>query len=167
MNFYFKSVNISQKATNKNVVVLCTLHTWPRVTLLTDEESAWGKHVLGCNFAKYSPTGKTAYNQFAANLPGNLTVSVVLLKMEVGIRKRAWQRDWRYPAYLWSLRWVYAVKRTREVGIRRIPAYTPPNTPLLTVKKIVNRLRFDRTMVISSRPHFLRHPAVAIDTCDK
>ena len=31
--------------------------------------------------------------------------------MEVGIRKRAWQRDWRYPAYLWSLRWVYAVKK--------------------------------------------------------
>ena len=54
--------------------------------------------------------------------------SVVLLKMEVGIRKRAWQRDWRYPAYLWSLRWVYAVKRTREVGICRIPAYTPQYT---------------------------------------
>jgi len=51
--------------------------------------------------------------------------SVVLLKLEVGIRKRAWQRDWRYPAYLWSLRWVYAVKRTREVGI---PAYTPQYT---------------------------------------
>ena len=45
--------------------------------------------------------------------------------MEVGIRKRVWQRAWRYPAYLWSLRWVYAVKK-REVGIRRIPAYPPP-----------------------------------------
>jgi len=56
------------------------------------------------------------------------TCSGVLLKMEVGIRKRAWQRDWRYPAYLWSMRWVYAVKRTREVGIHRIPAYTPQYT---------------------------------------
>ena len=31
-----------------------------------------------------------------------------------------------YPAYIWSLRWVYAVKKNPEVGIRRIPAYTPP-----------------------------------------
>ena len=54
--------------------------------------------------------------------------SGVLLKMEVGIRKGAWQRDWRYPAYLWSLRWVYAVKKPPEVGIRRIPAYTPQYT---------------------------------------
>ena len=37
--------------------------------------------------------------------------SGVLLKMEVGIRKGAWRRAWRYPAYLWSLRWVYAVKK--------------------------------------------------------
>ena len=56
--------------------------------------------------------------------------SGVFLKMEVGIRKGAWQRAWRYPAYLWSLRWVYAVKKTRRFvyGIyRRIP----PNTPLV------------------------------------
>ena len=52
--------------------------------------------------------------------------SGVLLKMEVGIRKRVWQRAWRYRAYLWSLRWVYAIKKTPEVGIRRIP----PNAPL-------------------------------------
>ena len=57
-----------------------------------------------------------------------VVVSGVLLKMEVGIRKRAWQRAWRYPAYLWSLRWVYAVKKTPEVGIRPIPAYTPQYT---------------------------------------
>jgi len=31
--------------------------------------------------------------------------------MKVGIRNRAWQKAWRYPAYLWSLRWVYAVKK--------------------------------------------------------
>ena len=60
--------------------------------------------------------------------PGYIVPSCsgVLLKMEVGIRRRAWQRAWRYPAYLWSLRWVYAVKKNPEVGIRRIPAYTPP-----------------------------------------
>ena len=49
--------------------------------------------------------------------------SGVLLKMEVGIRKGAWQRAWRYPAYLWPLRWVYVVKKNQEVGIRPIPAY--------------------------------------------
>ena len=57
-----------------------------------------------------------------------VTASGVLLKLEVGISKRAWQRAWRYPAYLWSLRWVYAVKKTPEVGIRRIAAYTPQYT---------------------------------------
>ena len=57
-----------------------------------------------------------------------LTSSGVLLKMEVGIRKRVWQTAWRYRAYLSSLRWVYAVKKTPEVGIRRIPAYTPQYT---------------------------------------
>jgi len=46
--------------------------------------------------------------------------------MEVGISKGAWQTAWRYPAYLWSLRWVYADKKNPEVGIRRIPAYTSP-----------------------------------------
>ena len=49
-----------------------------------------------------------------------LVTSGVLLKMEVGIRKGAWQRDGRYPAYLWSLRWVYAVKKTQ-----RLVGYTP------------------------------------------
>jgi len=59
--------------------------------------------------------------------------------MEVGIRKGAWRRVWRYPAYLWSLRWVYAVQKTPEVGIRRIPAYTPPNTPLLPRSQTASR----------------------------
>jgi len=58
----------------------------------------------------------------------NVISSGVLLKMEVGILKRVWQRAWRYRAYLWSLRWVYAVKKNPEVGIRRIPAYTPQYT---------------------------------------
>ena len=31
--------------------------------------------------------------------------------MEVGIRKGAWRRAWRYPAYLWSLRWVSLSKK--------------------------------------------------------
>ena len=54
--------------------------------------------------------------------------SGVLLKMEVGIRKAALRRAWRYRAYLWSLRWVYAVQINQEVGIRRVPAYTPQYT---------------------------------------
>jgi len=36
-----------------------------------------------------------------------------------------------YPAYLWSLRWVYAVKKNPEVGVRCIPAYTPITPPPL------------------------------------
>jgi len=55
--------------------------------------------------------------------------SGVFLKMEVGIRKGAWQRAWRYPAYLWSLRWVYAVKKTRRLVYGVYPRI-PPNTPL-------------------------------------
>ena len=50
--------------------------------------------------------------------------------MEVGIRKRAWQRAWRYPTYLWSLRWVYAVKKTRRLVYGVYPRKLPPNTPL-------------------------------------
>jgi len=65
--------------------------------------------------------------RFVVNIE-DIAFSGVLLKMEVGIRKQAWQRAWRYPAYLWSLRWVYAVKKTPEVGIRCIPAYTPQYT---------------------------------------
>ena len=56
--------------------------------------------------------------------------------MEVGIRKGALRRAWRYPAYLWSLSWVYAVKKNPEVGIRRIPAYTPQYTTAYTVKPL-------------------------------
>ena len=53
--------------------------------------------------------------------------------MEVGIHKRAWQRDWRYPAYLWSLRWVCAVKqKTRRLVYAVYPRIPPPNTPLIT-----------------------------------
>ena len=51
--------------------------------------------------------------------------SGVLLKMEVGIRKGAWQRDWRYPAYLWSLRWVYAVKKPRRLVYAVYPRIPP------------------------------------------
>jgi len=66
------------------------------------------------------------------SLTSVLWPSAVLLKMEVGIRRGAWQTAWRYPAYLWSLRWVYAVKKTPEVGISRIPVYTPQYTTALT-----------------------------------
>jgi len=58
----------------------------------------------------------------------SIMTSGVLLKMEVGRRKGVWRRAWRYPAYLWSLRWVNTVKKTPEVGICRIPAYTPQYT---------------------------------------
>ena len=55
--------------------------------------------------------------------------------MEVGIRKVAWRRAWRYPAYLWSLRWVYAVKKTRRLVYAVYPRI-PPNTPLATASCI-------------------------------
>jgi len=55
--------------------------------------------------------------------------SGVLLKMEVGICNGAWQRARRYPAYLWSLRWVYADKKTRRL-IYAVYPRIPPNTPL-------------------------------------
>ena len=65
-----------------------------------------------------------------------LTLSGVLLKMEVGIPKGAWRRAWRYPAYLWSLRWVYVVKKTRRLVYGVYPRI-PPNTPLLTLRRNV------------------------------
>jgi len=49
----------------------------------------------------------------------------VLLKMEVGIRKGAWRRVWRYPAYLWSLRWIYAVQKTRRLVYGVYPRIPP------------------------------------------
>jgi len=57
---------------------------------------------------------------------GTLVASGVLLKMEVGIRKGAWRRAWRYPAYLWSLRWVYAVKKIRRLVYGVYPRIPPP-----------------------------------------
>jgi len=39
------------------------------------------------------------------------------------------QRAWRYPASLWSLRWVYAVKKPRRLVYAVYPRI-PPNTPL-------------------------------------
>ena len=56
--------------------------------------------------------------------------------MEVGIRKRAWQRAWRYSAYLWSLRWVYVVKKSRRLVYAVYPRI-PPNTPLGYIRKYV------------------------------
>jgi len=40
-----------------------------------------------------------------------------------------------YPAYLWSLRWVYAVKQNPEVGVRRI--YTTGRTAILNQRNEV------------------------------
>ena len=56
------------------------------------------------------------------------TGSGVLLQMEVGIRKGAWQRARRYPAYLWSLRWVYAVKKPRRLVYAVYPRIPPQYT---------------------------------------
>ena len=58
--------------------------------------------------------------------------SGVLLKMEVGIRKGAWRRAWRCPAYWWS-----RCQKNPEVGIRRIPAYTPQYTTGFSGEKIL------------------------------
>jgi len=45
--------------------------------------------------------------------------------MEVGICKGPWRRAWRYPAYLWSLRWVYAVKKTWRLVYSVYPGIPP------------------------------------------
>ena len=66
----------------------------------------------------------------------SVIISGVLLKMKVGIRKGAWRRAWRYPAYLWSLRWVYAVKKTRRLVYSVYPCI-PPNTPLVIIDSAV------------------------------
>jgi len=66
----------------------------------------------------------------------SVIISGVLLKMKVGIRKGAWRRAWRYPAYLWSLRWVYAVKKTRRLVYSVYPRI-PPNTPLVIIDSAV------------------------------
>jgi len=69
--------------------------------------------------------------------------SGVLLKMELGIRKGAWRRSWRYPVYLWSLRRVYAVKKTRRLVYGRcIPAYTPPIHHCLRRSVCLLQIRF-------------------------
>jgi len=64
-----------------------------------------------------------------------LTLSGVLLKMEVGIPKGAWRRAWRYPAYLWSLRWVYVVKKTRRLVYGVFPRIPPLYTTADAVPK--------------------------------
>jgi len=65
-------------------------------------------------------------NVTRGRLPRTTVCSGVLLKMEVGIRKRARQRDWRYPTYLWSLRWVYAVKKPQRLVYAVYPRIPPP-----------------------------------------
>ena len=75
--------------------------------------------------------------------------SGVLLKMEVGIRKGAWQRVWRYPAYLWSLRWVYAVKKTRRL-VYGVYLRIPPNTPLVISLKCTSVIESTSCTMASS-----------------
>ena len=76
------------------------------------------------------PNMQVATFQFSTfpNMPA-IVVSApsgVLLKMKVGIRKGAWRRAWRYTAYLWSLRRVYAVKETRRLVYGVYPRIPPP-----------------------------------------
>jgi len=93
-----------------------------------------GLHRIELNWPNGAETEDFA--DFSTTLfPSSATTSTTaaasgeLLKMEVNIRKGAWQTAWRYPAYLWSLRWVYAVKKTRRLVYAVYPRI-PPNTPL-------------------------------------
>jgi len=54
--------------------------------------------------------------------------------MEVGIRKGAWRRVWRYPAYLWSLRWVYAVQKKPRGWYTAYTRVYPPIHHCLALK---------------------------------
>jgi len=63
-----------------------------------------------------------------------------------------------YPAYLWSLRWVYAVKKNPEVGVRRIPAWSipayTPNTPLCVMPVLFTfsmQTKFEMSSFICSK----------------
>ena len=68
--------------------------------------------------------------------------------MEVGIRKGAWRRAWRYPAYLWSLRWVYAVKKT---------VYTPQYTTGWFLHRWMQSWRSSRSCVLSGHSRTTAH----------
>jgi len=61
-----KSVNIWQSYKQERG---CLVH-FARLTntLLKDEESAQGNHVLACDFAKYSPIKKNSFTDSAINL---------------------------------------------------------------------------------------------------
>ena len=58
--------------------------------------------------------------------------SGVLLKMEVGIRKRGVTKGLKVPCLFMITEVSIRCQQNPEVGIRRIPAYRypPPNTPL-------------------------------------
>jgi len=77
-----------------------------------------------------------------------------IAKMEVGICKGAWQRAWRYPAYLWSQRWVYAVKKTR----RLVYGVYPPIHHCLFLTTVTQLLLIAKhwvsVIVISHRPKY-------------
>ena len=89
-------------------------------------ESRQPEHTAG------SAHGSSGHAAGSLSLWTSVVISGVLLKMEMGIRKGAWWRAWRYPVYLWSLRWVYAVKKTRRLVYGIYPRM-PPNTPLVVM----------------------------------
>jgi len=61
-------------------------------------------------------------------------VSGVLLEMDVGIRRRGLVRGLKGACLFMIAEVSIRCQKNLEVGIRRIPAYTPPNTPLIVVR---------------------------------
>ena len=70
-----------------------------------------------------------------------------------------------YPAYLWSLRWVYAVKKTRRLVYGVYPRI-PPNTPLVAMTRVrlKNRLSMRSDSVSLRGILFL---SVAVSTIER
>ena len=123
----------SQQASQSDGNTPCCTQLEPPLTTTQHASSQCYQHNAAYDIS-HSPRGRTLQAKLNRRTISRSVQNAVyndqwcIAKMEVGIRKGAWQRAWRYPAYLWSLRWVNTVKKTPEVGIRRIPAYTPQYT---------------------------------------
>jgi len=95
-------------------------------------------------------------NCHATVLQKLLIRSGVLLKLEVGIRKRAWQRAWRYPAIYdhWG---EYTLSKKPRKLVYAIYPRIPPNTPLLIrqvlTKSMVWSWRFSRMQCVIDNVH--------------
>jgi len=140
---YCKKIRTSKKSTCRTLSQ--TKYRYGTSTIANDVNFVWPtKTVASLSHWVSTFVYNTIYGRYAAHQTGpsaatewDLFVtftgpiaSGVLLKMEVGIRKQAWQMAWRYRAYLWSLRWVYAVKKPQRLVYAVYPRIPPPNTPL-------------------------------------